>query len=112
MMNRSTGRAHDDDADIAQSIGDILTTPIGSRIKRRTYGSLTFEFIDQPGNPANRLRLMNACTMAIIRWEQRVSIKSATITIGIDGKSQVDIEGTRRDGQRSGRRINISVPLQ
>ena len=40
-MSRETGRACDDElAHIRQSIRDILTTPVGSRIKRRDYGSL------------------------------------------------------------------------
>lgn len=34
-MNRSTGAALATSAHISQSIGDILTTPIGSRVMRR-----------------------------------------------------------------------------
>lgn len=39
-MSRETGKALDEAAHISQSIRDILTTPVGSRLMRRTYGSL------------------------------------------------------------------------
>lgn len=112
MMNRTTGLAMDEAEHIRQSIHDILTTPIGSRIMRRTYGSLLPELIDHPANPANRLRLLSATVMAIVRWEPRVMIASVTLAIDLDGRVQIDLDATRRTGQRAGRRINISVPIQ
>lgn len=111
-MNRATGRAMDEAEHIRQSIADILGTPIGSRIMRRDYGSMLPDLIDHPGNAANRLRLMNASVMAIIRWEPRVSVNNVGMTIDIDGKVQIDIDAMRRTGQRAGRQLNISVPLQ
>ena len=59
-MDRNTGRTLDGDAHLAQSIGDILTTPLGSRVMRRDYGSMLFELIDQPLNAANRLLVFAA----------------------------------------------------
>lgn len=112
MMNRATGRAMDTDDHIRQSIADILTTPIGSRVMRRDYGSLIPDLIDQPTNPANRLRLQAATVMAIIKWEPRVQVTGATLAIDADGQVQIDLDATRRTGQRAGRRLNISVPLQ
>jgi phage baseplate assembly protein W len=111
-MSRDTGRSLDEVDHIAQSIADILTTPIGSRIKRREYGSLIPELIDQPANPANLLRLKAASVMAIIRWEPRVRITNVGLQIAMDGTTTLDIAGTRVGGQRSGNRINISVPIQ
>ena len=47
MMSRNTGLSLSSEADqIRQSIQDILTTPIGSRIMRRNYGSLLPQLID------------------------------------------------------------------
>lgn len=112
MMNRSTGRAMDEADHIRQSIADILTTPIGSRVMRRTYGSLLPDLIDQPSNPANRLRLMAATVMAIIQWEPRVLVNNVSLALAMDGRVQIDLEATRSEGQRTGRRLNISVPLQ
>lgn len=108
-MNRNTGRFIDDEAEhIRQSIGDILTTPIGSRLKRREYGSLIPELIDQPSNAATRLRLMSASVMAIVRWEPRVTVQTANFTIDMEGRAAIDLTGLRRSGPRSGTPISIS----
>lgn len=112
MMNRDTGRAMEEGEHIRQSIRDILTTPLGSRVMRRDYGSLIPDLIDHPGNQANRLRLMAATVMAIIQWEPRVQVTSATLALDLDGRIQIDLDATRRTGQRAGRRLNISVPIQ
>lgn len=73
-MSASTGRAIDGDAHLRQSITDILTTPMGSRVMRRDYGSLLPELIDQPLVGATRVRLFGAVAMALMRWEPRVRI--------------------------------------
>ncbi|HIH7570978.1 TPA: GPW/gp25 family protein, partial [Yersinia enterocolitica] len=39
-MNRHAGQTITDADHISQSIADILITPVGSRVMRRTYGSL------------------------------------------------------------------------
>lgn len=112
-MNRDTGRLIADDAEhIRQSIRDILTTPVGSRILRRTYGSLLPDLIDQPANPATRLRLMNATVMAIINWEPRVTVNTVSLSVDGEGLAQIDLIATRRTGQRAGQRLNVLVPLQ
>ena len=110
-MNRVTGKQLGETEHIRQSIRDILTTPIGSRIKRRRYGSLIPSLIDQPGNAANRLRLMAATVMAIITWEPRVSVQSARINLTVNGAVTVELDAVRRDGQRRDEPINLSIPL-
>jgi len=110
-MSRATGKALSETEHIRQSIRDILTTPLGSRVKRRTYGSLIPSLIDQPGNAANRLRLMSATVMAIINWEPRVSVLSATIDLAMDGTVIVDLEALRSAGQRAGSALSLSIPL-
>lgn len=70
-MNRETGRAITDADHIRQSCGDILRTPVGSRVMRRDYGSLLFSLIDMPQTDALRLQIMCACYMALLKWEPR-----------------------------------------
>lgn len=110
-MNAATGRSMGDMDHIRQSIRDILTTRIGSRVMRRDYGSLLPELIDQPANPANRLRLMAATVMAIIRWEPRVRVTKATFTVDADGTAVVDMDAVRRDGPRSNQAVSLAVRL-
>jgi phage baseplate assembly protein W len=57
-MNRTTGESISDVDHISQSIGDILRTPVGSRVMRREYGSLLSQMIDQPQTPALELQIM------------------------------------------------------
>ena len=74
-MNKQNGTTFSNDLNhIRQSIADILLTQIGTRIARRTYGSLIFEFIDQPINHAILLQLSAATVMAIKLWEPRVQV--------------------------------------
>lgn len=110
-MTATTGRTLDGVDHIRQSIRDILTTRIGSRVMRRDYGSLLPELIDHPANPANLLRLQAASIMAVLRWEPRVRITRTAFQIGMDGSATLDLEGERRDGQRAGQSFNFSVQV-
>lgn len=112
-MNRATGKGIADETEhIRQSIRDILTTPVGTRVMRRGYGSLLPSLIDQPGNPANRLRLMAATVMAIINWEPRVSVQSATIELAMNGTVTIDMQAVRTGGARAGSALSFSIPLR
>ncbi|WP_411753655.1 GPW/gp25 family protein [Serratia sp. (in: enterobacteria)] len=78
-MNGHTGRAMTDMAHIKQSVADIVCTPIGSRIQRRTYGSLIFSLLDNPQNPATQLKVMSAIYSAVLQWEPRIALSSITL---------------------------------
>ncbi len=111
MIDRSTGLPIDEDAHIRQSVRDILTTPVGSRIERRDYGSLLPDLIDHPGNAANRLRLSAATIMAILRWEPRLRPTSTGITLGIDGKVEIELNAVKRTGPAAGQSMSITQTL-
>lgn len=96
-MNRSTGKAIDETDHIRQSVRDILTTPIGSRVMRRDYGSLLFELIDQPVNRANRLRLMAATVSALTQWEPRINVTRLDPYHDQDGRVIISMEAERVD---------------
>lgn len=110
-MNASTGREMDEIAHIQQSIRDILTTRIGTRVMRRHYGSIVPELLDQPSNQATQLRLMAASVMAIILWEPRVMVTQTQFSFDMAGSGILDIQGVRRDGQRSGETVSLSVQV-
>ena len=74
MMHRATGRAIDLPEHIAQSVADIVTTPLGSRVMRRDYGCLLPLLLDQPDNPATQIRITAAVAGALLRWEPRVRL--------------------------------------
>ena len=88
-MSRLTGYAITDDesqeyAHLKQSIHDILSTLIGTRLCRRNYGSLVPALIDQPGNDITRLKIMNASATAIIHIANKIIAASASLKEMLD----------------------------
>ena len=81
-MHRNSGTRLDSLAHLRQAIADILTTPLGSRLQRRTYGSLIPDLIDQPANDATRLRMYAATASALMRWEPRLRITRVQLVHG------------------------------
>jgi phage baseplate assembly protein W len=99
-MNRNTGAAlaSTTDAHLEQSVADILTTPVGTRVARRDYGSLLPELIDQPFGPTTALKLYAAAVTALSHWEPRLSIRRVRLLAGATpGKASLTIEGIRTD---------------
>lgn len=102
-LNRHTGAALDDadDAHLRQSIGHILSTPIGGRVMRRDYGSQLPDLIDQPLNAATRLRIFAATAMALMRWEPRVRLRRVGFEAeGASGAARLSLELIRTDRPR------------
>lgn len=100
-MSRYTGKALTEDEHIAQSIGDILTTPIGTRLIRRNYGSLVADLIDRPLNTETRLRIISATVDAVTRWEHRITVLSVDEISINEGKLAITMKAARvRDGQQ------------
>lgn len=99
-MSRTTGAplATTSDAHLEQSIADILTTPVGSRVARRDYGSLLPELLDQPFNRTTVLKLYAATAAAISRWEPRIRLKRVSLVAGqASGQAKLTLEGDRID---------------
>ena len=93
-MNRTTGETVTGVEHLRQSIVDILTTPLGTRIERRTYGSLVPDLIDQPDNQTTRLRLYAAVASALMRWEPRLRLTRIAVVSGPSaGQATVTLHG-------------------
>lgn len=107
-MDRTTGKSLTGTEHLRQSIADILTTPIGSRIMRREYGSLLPDMIDQPQNPAANLRLVAAATSALMRWEPRLKLSRISISNLKPGQSLLDVTG---EETTTGALLQLQVPL-
>jgi uncharacterized protein len=109
-MNSSTGRALTGMDHLRQSITDILTTPIGSRVMRRLYGSLIPSLIDQPDNGATRVRVYAATVDALMRWEPRLRLTATRLVPGLrQGQVVLDVEGDYLpDG---GRPVRLQIPV-
>lgn len=108
-MNKSTGVALTESEHISQSITDILTTPIGSRVMRREYGSEIFILIDAPMNGVTKMRLMAASVMGIINWEPRVKVTSMTPTVTMNGEVIMKVNCERQDGTRTKYSVDVNL---
>lgn len=110
-MDRNTGKPLSGRAHLAQSIADILATPIGTRVMRRDYGSALFELIDQAGNALGRLRMMAAIAVALARWEPRIRLTRVNVVPAADGAARVDIEGQYLEDPGPNSLTRLSIPL-
>lgn len=108
-MNATTGQCLDGIEHLRQSVHDILTTPIGSRVMRRDYGSLLPELIDRPLTDALMLQVYAATIMALLRWEPRLHITAVhrQISPNQHGTAMLELEGITS----SGTPINLEVPI-
>lgn len=92
--NASTGKRLDGVAHVKQSIRDILTTRIGSRVMRRDYGSRLFELVDNPMGELLRTELFAATAEALERWEPRFALDRVYLSDATDGgRIVLNLEG-------------------
>lgn len=109
-MHKETGKPVSGEAHIAQSIADILTTPIGSRVMRRDYGSRLFELVDTPLSPARRLLWIAATAGAIRRWEPRVTLERVALDLSATGQVILHLVGRRADLPNNPL-LKLSIPI-
>lgn len=111
-MDAASGRWLEDDAHLIQSIARILTTPLGSRVQRRDFGSLLPELLDHPFNSITQLRLYGATATALMRWEPRLQIKRMALSDGGRPGALV-LELTARVRERQSNELTrLTVPLR
>ena len=111
-MHAITGLALEGVDHLAQSIARILTTPVGTRVMRRDFGSLLPALVDQPFNGATRTRLYGATAMALMRWEPRISLTHVSIDAGDQpGAFVVTLEGRRNDVAPPSELQRLTIPL-
>ncbi|MGM0825697.1 MAG: GPW/gp25 family protein [Pseudomonadota bacterium] len=92
-INAQTGRSLSGINHLRQSIRDILTTPIGSRVMRRDYGSRLFELVDAPMNSATIIDLYAATAEALAQWEPRFRLTRARTESAEPGHIVLTLEG-------------------
>jgi len=93
-LDNTTGKSLSGLAHLRQSITDILTTPLGSRVMRRDYGSRLFELVDAPTNPATLIDVYAATAEAIEKWEPRFKLSRVVMDdVGEDGRMALTLEG-------------------
>ena len=92
-MNASTGAPLEGMAHLQQSIRDILSTRIGTRVMRRDYGSRLPELVDQPITSTLIVDIIAETAIAIGKWEPRLQFRSAMVTAVDSGRVDLEIRG-------------------
>ncbi len=110
-MDARTGKPLGGEDHLRQSVRDILSTPLGSRIARREYGSLIPELLDQPMNALGRMRLIAATALALARWEPRLRVSAIAVVPAATGAVSMTIDAVRTDVPAPNARTRLLVPL-
>ncbi len=92
-MNINNGGNIEGIEHLRQSITNILTTPIGSRVMRRDYGSRLFEKIDRPLNGELIAEIYSDVIEALYEWEHRFEVIQVIVQSIKQGKLILDLEG-------------------
>lgn len=92
--NATTGKPLSGLDHLRQSIRDILTTPVGSRVMRRDYGSRLFQLVDAPVNRRTIVDIYAATIEALLRWEPRITPRRVSIASAETGRVVIDLEAT------------------
>lgn len=88
----TTGKPLEGVAHLRQSIRDILTTPLGSRVMRRTYGSRLFDLVDAPLNEQTIVDIYAATAEALLRWEPRLLVQRVQARSLAPASFEIDLE--------------------
>ena len=93
-MSATTGRPLDGADHIKQSITDVLTTRIGTRVMRRDYGSRLPELVDNPYSEILLADLFAETVIALKKWEPRVSIDQVSVQeVAAEGRIVIALTG-------------------
>ena len=83
----------------------ILTTPIGSRVMRREFGSNLPRLIGEPLNPSTLTAIYAATNEAIATWEPRVEVVATHLDLEnategiVNLRIFLNIQGERVEGE-------------
>jgi len=93
MNPDGTGTMNDQDQ-LWQCIRKIITTPVGSRVMRRNFGSAVPDLLDAPQNAVTRMQLMSAAAIAIAQWEPRITLNTVNVKFSKTGSATAELAGT------------------
>ena len=107
-IDAQTGKTLGGIAHLRQSVGDILATPVGSRLLLREYGSRLYELIDRPLDPDLLASIQAEAADALARWEPRLRLLRIRAASVAGGHVTLALEG---DYLPDGRVLRLEVSL-
>ncbi|EGF93101.1 baseplate assembly protein W [Asticcacaulis biprosthecium C19] len=109
-MNRNTGAPISGLDQIVQDIGDVLTTPKGSRVMRRAYGSDLPDLVDRPQNRETAMLLVAASAGAISRWIRNVRVLRCQPAFSADGRGALTLD-VLPTGTVNAQTLSLTIPF-
>ena len=95
-MDASSGKNLSGLAHLRQSVQDILATPVGTRIMRRTYGSRLPYLVDAPVNGRVLMAIIAESAAAVRRWEPRLAVKRVQVDAVSPGYVRISMDALYR----------------
>ncbi len=92
-MDKVSGKPLTNFLHLKQSITDILSTPIGSRIMRRDYGSRLFKRLDAPITGELMAEIYADVVEALFNYEPRIEITTVTVVSIENGHLVLNLAG-------------------
>ena len=92
-MNRDNGQPLSGLAHLEQSVADIITTPLNSRVMRRNYGCDLFQMIDAPMSGEFEIRAVASIYTALGQWEPRLIVQHVSVNTSNDGVLAIVLNG-------------------
>jgi phage baseplate assembly protein W len=93
-MSREAGTSLGGFDHLRQSVVDILTTPKGSRVMRRDYGSNLPRLVDRPVNQSLIAALRAETVNALAKWEPRLRCERVQLNEVGQGYVSMDLTFT------------------
>lgn len=93
-MSREAGTSLGGFDHLRQSVVDILTTPKGSRVMRRDYGSNLPRLVDRPVNQSLIAALRAETVDALAKWEPRLRCERVQLNEVGQGYVSMDLTFT------------------
>lgn len=92
-MDRHTGAVLCGVEHLRQSIADILTTPVGSRRMRPTYGCQLRRFVDMPITAGWKSAVQAEVAHALNLWEPRFTLHAVRVMTVLNGLISFELKG-------------------
>lgn len=96
-MNVLNGKPLSGLAHLRQSVEDILSTPLRSRVLRREYGAEVVACLDRPADDATRVNIISAAASALARWEPRLQVVRIRVVRLSASHAELVIDGISRE---------------
>ncbi|SBW09141.1 putative Baseplate assembly protein W [uncultured Alphaproteobacteria bacterium] len=103
-MDGVTGKRLGGVEHLRQSVVKILTTRIGTRGRRRVFGSNLPNRIDNPAGPGLAVDVIADTAAALAKWEPRYALKRVVVDQATPGRCVLDLDGVYLP---EGRRVTL-----